>query len=303
MKLLPVLMKGRRMNAGLFCGLLLFSISAQAVLRVQDDEGNTVTLQQPARRIVSLAPNTTELLFAAGAGSVIVGTSSYSDYPAAAQQSPRIGDNLDVDIERIISLKSDLLVLWQHTDTDKQAQLLRSLGIPIFYSVPRKLADISSDIRRLGTLTGTASVANQSATVIELKLAALTKKYAQRAPVRLFYQVWDKPLFTLNGTHIVSDAMRVCGGVNIFADLKVTAPSIGIEAVLQADPEAIIGTTEKNPGAGGVTLWKRYPSMTAVRRDNLFLVDGNLMNRAGPRMIDGAAALCERLDLARDRRH
>lgn len=291
------------MKLALFAGLLALSLSTQAALSVRDDYGNTVTLQQPARRIISMAPHATELLFAAGAGSLLVGTVSYSDFPEAAKKIPRIGDNLDVDIERIIAMKPDLLVLWQHADADRQEQLLRSLGVPIFYSEPHRLVDIADSIRRLGVLTGSTAVASQNADALQLKLNTLTQKYAQRAPVRLFYQVWDKPLFTLNGAHIVTDAIRVCGGVNIFADLKVTAPSVGIEAVLQADPEAIIGTTEKNPGAGGVALWKRYPSMTAVRRDNLFLVDGNLMNRAGPRMIDGTSDLCERLDLARRRRH
>jgi iron complex transport system substrate-binding protein len=115
----------------------------------------------------------------------------------------------------------------------------------------------------------------------------------------MFYQVWDKPLFTLNGQHIVSDAIRVCGGVNIFASMKIVAPTVDIEAVIQEDPEAIIGTAEKHPSDGGVAMWKRYPLMTAVKRNNLFLLDGNLLNRAGPRMIEGTAALCEKLDLAR----
>lgn len=290
------------MNYVLLCSMLWLSLSAQAAISVQDDYGHSVTLQQPARRIISMAPHATELLFAAGGGRLIVGTVSYSDFPQAAQNIPRIGDNLDVDIERIIALKPDLLVLWQHADADKQEQLLRRLGVPIFYSEPHKLVDIPSSIRRLGLLMATTTVANQSADALQLKLNALTQKYAHRSPVRLFYQVWDKPLFTLNGAHIVSDAMRVCGGVNIFADMKITAPSVGIEAVLQANPEAVIGTQEKNPSDGGVAMWKHYPTMTAVQRGNLFVVDGNLMNRAGPRMMEGTAALCERLDLARSRR-
>ena len=291
------------MNYVLLSVLLLMSLSAQAKLSVQDDYGNTVTLSQPARRIISMGPHATELLFAAGAGNWIVATVSYSDYPQAAQKIPRIGDSLDVDIERIISLRPDLLVLWQHTESGRQEQLLRSLGVPIFYSEPHRLEDIATGIRRLGVLAGSSAVATQNADALQLKLRTLTEKYAGRAPVRLFYQVWDQPLFTLNGGHIVSDAIRVCGGVNIFADLKITAPSVGIEAVLQADPEVVIGTAEKNPSEGGVAMWKRYPLMTAVRRNNLFLVDGNLMSRAGPRMIDGTAALCQWLDLARSRRH
>ena len=281
---------------------ILCAIDAHAAISVKDDFGNTVTLQKPARRIISMAPHVTELLFAAGGGDRIVGTVSYSDYPEAAKKLPQIGDNLDVDLERIIAMKPDLVVVWRYTHTDKQDDLLRRLGVPLFYSESHKLIEIPDSVRRLGVLMGTEAVANKAADNLQQKLAALTDKYAHRAPVRLFYQVWDKPLYTLNGQHIVSDAIRVCGGVNIFADMKVTAPNVGIEAVLQEDPEAIIGTDEKNPSDGGVTMWKRYPLMTAVKRNNLFLVDGNLLNRAGPRMIDGTAELCDRLDMARSRR-
>ncbi|PRC91532.1 cobalamin-binding protein [Solimicrobium silvestre] len=288
-----------KLIGGLVC---LIAVTANAAITVQDDDGKTVTLQKPAQRIISLAPHVTELLFAAGGGDLIKGVVSYSDYPEAAKLIPIIGDNREVDIERIIALKPDLLVIWRHGSSDKQVEQLRKLGVPLFYSEPHKLVDIPNNIRVLGQLMGTEKQANSVAAELSQQLTALTAKYANRSPVRLFYQVWDKPLFTLNGQHIVSDAIRVCGGVNIFANLKTTAPNVGIEAVLQEDPEAIIGTAEKSPSDGGVAMWKRYPGMTAVKRANLFLVDGNLINRSGPRMIAGTAALCEKLDLARSNR-
>jgi iron complex transport system substrate-binding protein len=132
------------------------------------------------------------------------------------------------------------------------------------------------------------------------RIATLRSRYAKRPIVRSFYQVWDKPLYTLNGRHIVSDALRLCGGENIFDKLPVTAPVVSIEAVLQENPEAIFATAEKN--YGGVNLWKPYGTLTAVRNDNLFTIDGNLLNRSGPRMIAGAAQLCEKLELARSHR-
>jgi iron complex transport system substrate-binding protein len=147
---------------------------------------------------------------------------------------------------------------------------------------------------------GTENVAQPAAADIRQQFAALAKKYSNRPPVTMFYQVWDKPLYTLNGASIVSDAIRLCGGVNIFSDLKVTAPSVSTEAVLQSDPEAIFGTAEKD--YGGVTLWKQYATMKAVRNDNLFTLNGELLNRAGPRMVAGTAGLCEKLELARQHR-
>ncbi|MFI4941229.1 MAG: cobalamin-binding protein [Burkholderiales bacterium] len=276
---------------------------AAAAISVLDDNGDTVLLQRPAQRIISMSPHITELLFAAGGGNRIVGVVSYSDYPEAAKQLPRIGDNNEIDIERVIAMKPDLFVVWWHGSSDKQVEQLRKLGIPMFYSEPRKLADIPGSLIRLGKLMGTDKGAQKAAAGLQRKLDALTAQYANRPPVRLFYQVWDKPLFTLNGQHIVSDAIRLCGGANIFASMKATAPNVGIEAVLQEDPEAIVGTAEKNPSDGGVNMWKRYPTLTAVRRGNLFLVDGDLMNRAGPRMIDGAADLCEKLEQVRKNRN
>jgi iron complex transport system substrate-binding protein len=276
--------------------------SAHAAITVLDDDGKPVTLQQPALRVVAMAPHVTELLFAAGGGAKIVGAVSYSDYPEAAKRIPQIGSNRQIDMERVIALKPDLIVVWMHGSSERQVEQLRTLGIPMFHSEPRKLADIAASVQKLGKLMGTEAVAEPAAATLRRDLASLTARYANRPPVRMFYQVWDKPLYTLNGEHIVSDAMRVCGGVNIFAGLTVTAPVVNVEAVLQADPEAIFSTGERSLDDGGVNLWKPYANMTAVKRGNLFRVDGNLLNRAGPRMIAGAAALCESLEVARQHR-
>jgi iron complex transport system substrate-binding protein len=277
----------------------MFSCHSLANISVQDDYGNKVELQKPAQRVISLAPHVTELLFAAGGGAHIVGVVSYSDYPEAAKQIAQIGDNSLIDLERVIALKPDLLVVWKHGGSTQQMEQLKKLGIPLFFSEPRKLIDIPDSLIRLGKLLGTEQESQRVATELQNQLADLTQQFAHRPKVRIFYQVWDKPLYTLNGEHIVSDAINLCGGENIFANLNVIAPSIGIEAVLQENPEAIIGTAEKSPSDGGVNMWKRYPTLTAVARNNLFLVDGNLTNRAGPRMIAGTASLCDRLEQAR----
>ncbi len=291
----------------LLCLLLCLSAClmaklANAAISVVDDFGNTVLLQKPAQRVIAMAPHVTELLFAAGGGEHIVGVVNYSDYPEAAKRIAQIGDNSQVDMERVIAMKPDLLVIWLDGSSRQQVAQLQKLGIPIFFSEPHKLDDIPRSVTRLGQLLGTDKVAQQAAAGLTQKLAALTAQYAHRPPVRLFYQVWDKPLYTLNGQHIVSDAIRLCGGENVFAKMKITAPIVDNEAVLQENPEAIIGSSEKSPADGGVNMWKRYPTLTAVQRGNLFLLDGNLLNRAGPRMIAGTAALCEKIELARQHR-
>jgi iron complex transport system substrate-binding protein len=280
----------------------LLSAQAMAAISVQDDTGKTVTLQKPAQRVVSLAPHVTELVFAAGGGPRIVGTVSYSDFPEAAKRIPLIGDNRQIDMERVMALKPDLLVVWQHGNSERQVEQLRQLGIPLFYSEPHKLDDIPDSVQRLGQLLGTEATAQQAAQELRQKLAELKLQYGNRSPVRLFYQVWDKPLYTLNGQHIVSDAIRLCGGENIFAKMKVTAPNVGIEAVLQENPEAIINGEQRNQKGGGINIWQPYTTMTAVKRGNLFSLNGDLLSRSGPRMIAGTAVLCEKLEQARQHR-
>lgn len=275
---------------------------AQAAITVTDDDGQTVTLQQPARRVVSLAPHVTEMLFSAGGGDRIVGTVKFSDYPAAARDIPRVGDNRQVDIERVLSLKPDLLVVWRHNAASRQMEQLRKLGIPLYYSEPHKLEDIPEAILKLGQLLGTTQQAQQTASQLRVQLDSLTARYRNRPPVRVFYQVWARPLYTLNERHIISDAIRVCGGENIFAKLTLVAPSLSPEAVLQENPEVIVTGDRTDQTTSGVEVWKQYPSMLAVRRGNLFALDADLFNRSGPRIVAGAAQLCEKLEQARTRR-
>jgi len=236
---------------------------AGAAITVQDDAGNTITLTKPAQRVISTAPHITELLFAAGGGERVVGVMSYSDYPEAAKRLPVIGSDATIDMERLLALRPDLLVVWQTGNTERQLAQLKSLGIPVFYSEPKRLDEVATSLTRLGQLLGQDATAQAAARDYRQKIAKLSTAYAQRAPVRVFYQIWEKPLFTLNGEHIVSDALRVCGGRNVFGALKVTAPSVSTEAVLQENPEAIVGG-ERHDGQSGINIWKPYKGPPAV---------------------------------------
>jgi len=293
-------MKRTMLLAGLIAAGLTAQAQAQPAITVKDDAGLAVTVAKPALRVVSMAPSVTELLFAAGGGSQIVGAVNYSDYPEAAKRIPRIGSNREIDMELLISLKPDLIVAWRHNSSERQIEMVRRLGIPVFQSDPQTLDGIPDAVLRLGQLLGTDAAAKATAMQLREQLAGLRAKYANRSTVRTFYQVWDKPLYTLSGKHILTDAMKLCGGENIFDKLTVTAPIVSIESVLQANPEAIIATAEKN--YGGVELWKPYGTLAAVRSNNLFTLDGHLLNRAGPRMVQGTSAMCEVLEQARQRR-
>ena len=275
-------------------------------LTVTDDTGAAVTLAAPAHRVVSLAPHVTELLFAAGGGARVVGAVSYSDYPPQAKAIPRVGDNKSLDLERIVAMKPDLIVVWRHGNAMRQIDRLRELHVPLFFSEPQRLDDIPVTIDKLGILLGTSAQANEASDAFRHDIAGLRTRYSNRPPVSVFYQVWDDPLMTLNGTHIVSQVIDLCGGHNVFTALKPLVPTISTEAVLAADPEAIVtatpGATSSEHPLPSLDTWRKWPSIKAVARNNLFGIDGDLINRPTPRLALGAATLCEDLEVARTRR-
>lgn len=282
--------------------LALVSNLCSAAITVRDDAGNSVTLARPAQRVIALAPHIVELLFAAGGGAQVVGAMNFSDYPEAAKRLPLVGSDAQIDIERVLALKPDLLVVWQSGNTARQLAQLASLGVPMFYSEPRQLDEIATSLTRLGALLGTEAQAAQAARAYRDKIAALAARYSQRPPVRVFYQIWDNPLYTLSGQHVVSDALRLCGARNVFGALKVVAPAVSTEAVLQENPEAIIGGARADQPDAGLGMWRAYPGLLAVQRGNLLTISGGLLTRATPRMAEGAAQLCEQLEQARRRR-
>lgn len=283
---------------------LLFIVSAgiaHAEIVLRDDTHAEVRLAAPAQRIVSLAPNITELLYAAGAGSKLVGTVEFSDYPAAAKKLPRVGSYARVNVEAIVALKPDLVLAWDSGNPPASLMQLRKLGIPVFVSEPHHLTDVARNLERYATLAGTEASGQAAAQAFRQRLNALQTQYAARRPVSMFYEVWDEPLMTVNGQQIISDVIKLCGGVNVFADLPTLAPTVSVEAVLAANPEVIVagGMGEKN--AAWLTLWRQWPQLTATRKGNLFFIDPNLLQRHTPRLLDGATQLCEKLDQARQK--
>jgi len=272
--------------------------SAQADLAVRDDTGQLLRLKQPPQRIVSLAPHATELLFAAGGGTRIVGAAEYSDYPVAAQRIPRVGGAL-LDLEAIAALRPDLIVAWADGNPPAQLQRLKQLGIPLYLSAPKRLDDIPVGLERLGQLLGTEPVAHAAAKQYREELNRLRNTYSSRKKLRVFYQVWDEPLLTINGAHIISDALAACGAENIFAKLPALTPTVSIENILQADPDAIVTSSQDAQRPARLDAWRRWPRLAAVRNNHLILVHGDWIDRPAPRILLGVAELCRLLDQAR----
>jgi iron complex transport system substrate-binding protein len=290
------------MRFWLLLGFFGFVNAALGQISVRDDYGNQVVLQKPASRIVSLSPHLTELLYDAGAGSRLVGAVEFSDFPPEARALPRIGSDAGIDLEAVLALNPDLIVAWPNAGSVKAVDRLAALRLPVFRSEPRELDDIARTLERLGVLAGTEAHAAQEAASFRARAASLERRYARREPVRVFYQVWDRPLLTVNGQHVISKVIRLCGGENVFATLPVIAPEIDREAVLKANPQVIVAS-----GAGGerpawLDAWKAFPGLGAVQHGHLYSIPADLIQRHTPRLLEGAERLCEVLDRVRDAR-
>jgi len=285
----------------LIVATLLASAAARAGIAVTDDEGAAVALDKPAARIVSLAPHATELLYAAGAGEHVVGVLSTSDWPPEAARKPKVGDAHRLDLERILALAPDLIVTWPYSASE-QVATLRRRGIPVFITNPTTIAGIATDIERLGAMAGTESSANQRAGAFRAQLERLAQRRGAAREVRVFYEIWNEPLYTIGGKHLITEAIRLCGGENVFASLTLPAPGVSVEAVLAARPEAIIAGADGGVRPPWLDDWKRWTTLPAVVLGNLYTVDANLLHRPGPRFLDGMEGLCAALDEARRRR-
>lgn len=273
-----------------------------APVSVVDDTGRTITLAAPAKRIISLAPHVTELLYAAGAGERIVATVDYSDYPDAAAKLPRVGGYSRIDLEAVAAARPDLVIAWQSGNPAAHIDKLKAMGLPLYLSQPNRIEDVATNLEKFGQLAGTSAAANAAAARFRQKLAELDGRYRQRPKVRVFYQVWKQPLLTVGGHQIISDVIRLCGGENIFANLDGMAPTVSVEAVVAANPEAIIVSGMGDERPEWLSEWKRWPRITAVARDNLFFIPPTLIQRHTPRLLQGAERLCAQLETARSKR-
>lgn len=287
-----------RITRWLFFLLSLGAFPVQAI-EVSDDTGQLVKLEQPAKRIISLAPHATELLFSVGAGDKVIGVVKYSDFPEAAKKIPRVGGYKKLDLERIVSLQPDLIVAWQTGNRPAEMTQLQELGLSVFYTEPRRLSDIASLLTRLGQLTGNRQQAEQAAALFMQQYHLLKNTYKNKNKLRAFYLVWDKPLMTVNGEHLISDVMDLCGLQNVFAGIKNLVPRINEEVVIKADPQIIIAGGISKVKPGWKIQWQRWPELSATKLNALIDINPDLIQRHSSRILSGAKELCEKTDTIR----
>ena len=280
--------------------LSFYSLASFAeVIAVTDYKNEELVLEKPAKRIISLGPHITENIYTAGAGDLLVGVIAYSDFPIQAKELPIVGSAQGLSIEKIVSLSPDLIIAWSSGISQKTLTSLKALGIPVYHDEPKTLDDIAQSILDIGRLTDRKAPSEQAATEFLASLEQLREQYSDRLPISIFYQIWDKPLMTLSGEHIVSDVMQLCGGRNSFADAVVVAPTISREAVLIRDPDTIISSGLKGQTPNPLASWDSWPELTAVKNGHLFLMPPDIFQRHSVRLLTAAKVLCEHLETIR----
>ncbi len=260
-----------------------------------EEEGRVRVL--PAQRIVSLTPGLTELMYAVGAGQSLLATVEYADYPEAARQIPRIGDAFRVDMEKLLALKPDLVLAWTSGTPVTTVEQIRSLGLRVESIEVQHLSEVGAALVRIGELTGRQVQAQQAADNFSQGVQVLRTQYAQRPTLRVFVEVNRQPLYTVNGRHVISEMLGLCGGQNVFADLSQLAPVVGVEAVLAANPDVIL-STDGSPQQVQED-WRAWPQVRAVKQNHIYVVSPDTTTRATPRLLQGAQAVCDALEQAR----
>ena len=295
--------------------MVLAAAPLAAATTVTDDTGQRVTLPHQPGRIISLAPGATEMLFAAGVGDRLVATVDFSDEPAAAKRVPRIGDVTAIDMERLVALRPDVVVVWPGGGNPAQIEKIAQLGIPIYRQQVNRLADLPASLRRLGALSSDGSVAERAAATLAAELARIAREYgggvgaagaqaagtkatevpAAGASLTVLLEVWNRPIYTVGGTHLMSDALTLCGVRNVFGDLRELGPIIDTEAVIARNPDIIVAAAPPGEGAGWLAEWRRFGSLKAVQTGRLVAFEDQRLSRLGPSVVPAAEALCKAL--------
>ncbi len=268
-------------------------------LTVTDDTGLAVTLPSVPTRIASLAPGATEMLFAAGAGAHVIATVEYSDQPPAARQLPRIGDVVAIDMEKLLSMRPEVVVVWPGGGNPAQIEEIGRMHIPVYRQQVNTLADLPKSLRRLGMLAGTTPAAEKAARDLESRLATLARTYGNGKHPSVLLQIWNHPVYTVGGTHLVSDALKLCGARNVFGELRDLAPAVEIEAVVARNPDIIVAAAPPGSGKEWLDDWRRFATLRAVRTNNLIVFEDQALTRLGPSVIDATEHLCRMLAATR----
>jgi iron complex transport system substrate-binding protein len=281
--------------------LLFFCATSHAttLFAVTDASGTQIVFATPPQRIISLAPNLTELAYAAGMGSHMVAVTAYSDYPQQAKQLPQVGDAFRLDWELLVALKPDLVLAWGSSLSSRDRATFEKLKLKVLVLEPRRLDDIPKALRLLGRIVGNETVAEAAAHAFVQQLDTLRRQYAGRTKVRAYFQIATAPLLTVNDAHIISDVLRLCSAQNVFAAVPLLTPAISNEALVKENPQvmlAVAATYEQEEETK--KIWRELP-LIAARQGQMAFIHPDLISRSTPRILLGAKKICEQIESAR----
>lgn len=276
---------------------LVPSAPCLAQLSVRDDLSRTLVVKKPATRVVTLAPFLTEILFAAGAGDLAVGVDDLSDYPEQATRLPRVPTGASLALERIAQLKPDLVLAWRDGIRREDVDKLSAAGATVYVAIARELDDIPRLMRVVGHLTGRDPT--RAIGEFEGRLAQLRRENAFKVKLPTFIEIWNRPLTTVSGNHFLSEAVEICRGENVFADLRASAPKVTWEEVQSRNPMIIVGAGSASSLQEFQGNWRLRQTMAAVRDERLLFVTDDRISRLTPRTPEGIARLCAELDNVR----
>ncbi len=267
-------------------------------ISVVDDTQQTITLTHTAQRVISLSPAITEMVYAVGGAASIQATVDYSNYPEQAQQLPVIGSYKALDIERIIQLQPDLIIAWKSGNPRQQIAQLKQLGFIVYMSEPRNFSDISHTLINLGKLLGTSVLAKQKAHSFQQQLQRLIQRYSrpEQTKKRVFIQIWNNPVMTVNQQHLISKVVTICNGENIFAHVSTLTFTPTLEAILHANPDIILSTGMEKYATQWLQQWQQWPLLTAVKKQQLYAIPPDYIVRHTPRILLGIQSVCKVLN-------
>lgn len=286
----------------LVSALLLLAVlpSRAAPVEATDARGRTIRLAQPAQRIVTLAPNLTELVYAAAAGDRLAGVARFSDYPPEARKLPVVSDAVMFDLERMLLLRADLVLAWDSGTPPEAIARIERAGLPVFVAAAAKLEDIALNLDAVARLAGTTAAAKPQQQRFTTALAALRARRHAGTPPRVFYEIWDRPLMTVNNRHLIGEIIALCGGVNVFGGERQLTPEVSREALVASRPDLVLGGTSADKPQDFAARWRALPP--PMNGWPAHHVTADLIQRPTPRIIDGAREVCTRIDAVRDSR-
>jgi iron complex transport system substrate-binding protein len=256
------------------------------------------------QRIITLAPHLSELVDAAGGSERLVSVSAFSNLPESVKQLPITSDARSIDLEKMKSLRPDLIIYWRGGTSESQIQSIKKTfnkNVQFISVQPKKLSDIATDIETIGKALGTDLIAKKNADALRSKIAALStnQKNTSARKVRVFYQVWAQPLMTLNQDHIIGDIIQRCGGEQLFANEKVLVPTVSREAVIKANPEIIFTAVDSAKIKTDWSMWSSFPQLAATKNKAFIDLDGDIISRPSPRIMQGAQKICAEINKVR----